>query len=340
MANFTALAAARHAVLRRVGWDVEERGLAGAPPITIVAGEEAHVSILAALQMLGLGRASVQRVAADDQGRMRPDALRARLASVAGPLIVCAQAGNVNTGACDPLADVAAAVHERGGWLHVDGAFGLWAAAAPSLRHLVHGVDAADSWATDAHKWLNVAYDSGIVLVRDAEAHRAAMTFGAAYLPTTSAGRDGSFWVPEQSRRARGFAVYAALRSLGRRGVAVLVETSARLARRMADQLRRGAGVSILNDVVLNQVLVRFAPPAGGDADAHTRAVIAAVQADGTCWLGGTRWQGRDAMRISISNWSTSDDDVDRSAAAILGCARAVAAQPTDDTTQARRTER
>ena len=333
MANFTALAAARHAVLARAGWDVEERGLAGAPPITLVAGEEAHASVLAAVQMLGLGRAAVVRVAADDQGRMRPDDLRERLAPVEGPLVVCAQAGNVNTGACDPFDAIAPLVHERGGWLHVDGAFGLWAAAAPALAHLVRGVAAADSWATDAHKWLNVGYDSGLALVRDPAAHRAAMTFGAPYLPAAADGRDGSSWVPESSRRARGFAVYAALRSLGRRGVAELVGTSARLARRMADRLRQDPAVTVLNDVVLNQVLVRFMPPAGGDADAYTRAVIAAVQADGTCWAGGTRWQGQEAMRISISNWSTSDTDVDRSADAILRCARNVA-------DHSRRTER
>ena len=324
-ANFTALAAARHAVLARAGWDVEERGLAGAPPITIVAGEEAHASVLAAVQMLGLGRAAVARVAVDGQGRMRPDALRTRLAAVAGPLIVCAQVGNVNTGACDPCAELAPLVRERGGWLHVDGAFGLWAAAAPSLRHLVAGVADADSWATDAHKWLNVGYDSGVALVRDPAAHRAAMTFGAAYLPTSPDGRDGASWVPESSRRARGFAVYAALRSLGRRGVAELVAAGARLARRMADRLAEDPAVAVLNDVVLNQVLVRFTPPGGGDADAHTRAVIAAVQADGTCWAGGTRWHGQEAMRISISNWSTSDADVDRSADAILRCAQTVA---------------
>jgi glutamate/tyrosine decarboxylase-like PLP-dependent enzyme len=311
-------------VLARAGWDVEERGLCGAPAITIVAGDEVHASVLAALQMLGLGRACVVRVAADDQGRMRPDVLRTRLADVDGPLIVCAQAGNVNTGACDPVDDIAPLVHARGGWLHVDGAFGLWAAAAPSLRHLVAGVASADSWATDAHKWLNVTYDSGIVVVSDAAAHRAAMTFGAAYLPAADADRDGSSWVPELSRRARGFAVYAALKSLGRHGVAALVEDGARLARRMADRLRPAADVAILNDVVLNQVLVRFTPP-GGDADASTRSVIRAVQADGTCWVGGTRWHGQEAMRISISNWSTSDADVDRSADAILRCAQAVA---------------
>jgi glutamate/tyrosine decarboxylase-like PLP-dependent enzyme len=236
----------------------------------------------------------------------------------------------VNTGAFDPLPEIAAAVRERpNAWLHVDGAFGLWAAAAPGLRHRVDGLDLADSWTTDAHKWLNVPYDSGVVIVRDAAAHHAAMTLGAAYYVETSGGeRDPYNWVPESSRRARGFAVYAALRSLGRAGLADLLERSCSIARRMADELRGTEGATILNDVVLNQVLVRWEPPGGGDAaatDAFTRAVIAAVQADGTCWLGGTTWQGVAAMRISVSNWSTTEADADASVAAILRCARAVA---------------
>ena len=319
MANFTALAAARHAVLARVGWDVEEDGLGGAPAITVVVGEEAHVTILAACQMLGLGRGRVHRVAVDGQGRMRADALEALLRTLDGPTIVCAQAGNVNTGAFDPLAAIAEATRARGTWLHVDGAFGLWAAAVPALAHHVDGVAHADSWATDAHKWLNVPYDSGLVFVRDAAAHRAAMTLGAAYYVETAGDeRDGYNWVPESSRRARGFAVYAALRALGRTGVAALVERTTALARRMAARLGRAPGVEILNDVVLNQVLVRFHPPGGGDPDAHTRAVVARVQADGICWLGGTTWQGRAAARISISSWATTEADVDRAAEAIL----------------------
>jgi glutamate/tyrosine decarboxylase-like PLP-dependent enzyme len=341
MAIFTALAAARHAVLARVGWDVEEHGLGGAPEVTVVVSEEAHATIFAALQMLGLGRGRVRRVAADDQGRMRADGLRAvrvpadgqgrmqadalrrTLASLDGPTIVCAQAGNVNTGAFDPVGEIAALVHAHGGWLHVDGAFGLWAAAAPALRSLVAGVEHADSWATDAHKWLNVPYDSGLVFVRDRAAHRAAMTFGAAYYVETSGGeRDGYNWVPESSRRARGFAVYAALRALGRAGVAHLVERSAALARRMAERIAAAPGARVLNDVVLNQVLVRFEPPGGGDADAHTRAVIARVQADGTCWLGGTVWQGKAAARFSVSGWSTTEADVDRAVEAICRCVR------------------
>jgi glutamate/tyrosine decarboxylase-like PLP-dependent enzyme len=332
MANFTAIAAARHRVLETAGWNVEEDGLIGAPPIAVVVGDEAHVTIFVSLQMLGLGRGRVHRVAADEQGRMRPDALRETLARLEGPTIVCAQAGNVNTGAFDPLPEIAAAVRELpNAWLHVDGAFGLWAAAAPGLRDRTEGLADADSWTTDSHKWLNVPYDSGIVVVRDAAVHHAAMTLGAAYYVETAGGeRDPYNWVPESSRRARGFAVYAALRALGRTGLAGMIDGCCAIARRMADGLRDAEGVTILNDVVLNQVLVRFEPPgsAGADAaatDAFTRAVIAAVQADGTCWLGGTTWHGMAAMRISVSNWSTTDADADMSVAAILRCAESVA---------------
>ena len=329
MANFTALAAARNRVLERVGWDHEIDGLIGAPAIDVVVGDEAHVTIFVSLQMLGLGRGRVHRVPADGQGRMRGDALRETLAGRTGPVIVCAQAGNVNTGAFDPLAEIATAVHALpNAWLHVDGAFGLWAAAAPGLRDRVDGLALADSWTTDAHKWLNVPYDSGIVIVRDAAAHHAAMTLGAAYYVETQGGeRDPYNWVPESSRRARGFAMYAALRSLGRSGLAELLERSCGLARRMADGLRGTPGVTILNDVVLNQVLVRFEPDDGGDADAFTRAVIAAVQADGTCWLGGTTWHGLAAMRISVSNWRTTEADADLSVAAILRCREAVSSR-------------
>ena len=327
MANFTAIAAARHAVLARAGWDVESDGLTGAPPIAVVVGDESHVTIFVALQMLGLGRARVHRVAADEQGRMRPDALRETLARIEGPTIVCAQAGNVNTGAFDPLPEIVAAVREQpNAWLHVDGAFGLWAAAVPGLRDRVTGLADADSWTTDAHKWLNVPYDSGIVVVRDAAAHHAAMTLGAAYYVETAGGeRDPYNWVPESSRRARGFAVHAALRSLGRRGLAEMIDGCCGIARRMADGLGDAPAVTILNDVVLNQVLVRFEPAGGGDADAFTRAVVAAVQAEGTCWLGGTTWHGMAAMRLSVSNWRTTAADADMSVAAILRCAEAVA---------------
>ncbi len=335
MASFTAIAAGRHRVLERVGWNVEEDGLTGAPEIAVVVGAEAHVTIHVSLQMLGLGRTRVHRVEADEQGRMRADRLRETLAGLRDrPVIVCAQAGNVNTGAFDPLPEIVAAVRDLpNAWLHVDGAFGLWAAATADLRPLVAGVADADSWTTDAHKWLNVPYDSGIAIVRDVAAHHAAMTLGAAYyVETAGAERDPYNWVAESSRRARAFPIYAALRSLGRDGLAEMIDRCCALARRMADGLRDAPGVSILNDVVLNQVLVRFAPPDGGDGrapdeaiDAFTRAAIAAVQEDGTCWLGGTTWHGMAAMRISVSNWSTTEADADLSVAAIRRCAAAVA---------------
>ena len=326
MANFTGLAAARHALYRSLGWDVERQGLVGAPPITVVTSDESHVTIFAALQMLGLGRERVVRVAADQQGRMKVDELRSVLGGINTPVLVCAQAGNVNTGAFDPLFEIAECVHEHSGWLHVDGAFGLWAAASPAYRGLVSGIELADSIAVDCHKWLNVPYDSGLVFVRDPSAHHAAMTLSAAYyaIPTDLA-RENHNWVPEASRRSRGFAVYAALRSLGRRGIADMIERCCSLARRMAERLvdrgAQGAGVQILNEVVLNQVLVRFTPPSGGDADAFTREVIRKVQEDGTCWLSATTWHGMHAMRISVSNWSTSEEDIDVSATAILKCA-------------------
>jgi glutamate/tyrosine decarboxylase-like PLP-dependent enzyme len=318
MANFTALASARHEVLARVGWDVEEHGLMGAPPIHVMIGEEAHVTVTRSLGLLGLGRARVTRVPADEQGRMRAGPLREALASLTGPTIVCAQAGNVSTGAFDPFAEIAEAAQKHGAWLHVDGAFGLWAAASPALRHMVSGAMRADSWALDAHKWLNVPYDNGIVVVAHPHSHRAATGMAAAYLVRTAgAVRDPSDWVPESSRRARGVTVYAALRTLGRRGVAELVERNCRLAVQMADTLRQTSGIEILNDVVLNQVLVRFQTRGAGDSDALTRGVITRVQQDGTCWAGGTTWHGFAAMRISVSGWSTTREDIARSAAAI-----------------------
>jgi glutamate/tyrosine decarboxylase-like PLP-dependent enzyme len=322
MANVTCLAAARREVLGRVGWDVDRDGLAGAPPLRVVMGDEAHVTVNAALRLLGLGYEACVRVAADGQGRMDPEALAAALATLDGPAIVCAQAGNVNTGACDPLEAVAEASGAAGAWLHVDGAFGLWAAASPGRRHLTAGLERADSWAVDAHKWLNVPYDSGLAVVADPEAHRASMGFSAAYLPRREGVRDGYDWVADSSRRARGFAVWAALRSLGRAGVADLVERCCRMARRFADGLCAEPGVRILNDVVLNQALVRFAPE-GGDGDAVTRGVVARVQRDGTCWLGGTRWRGAEAMRISVSGWATGEEDVDASVDSILRAYRA-----------------
>ncbi len=332
MASFTALAAGRHRVLERAGWNVEEEGLTGAPEIAVVVGAEAHVTIGVSLQMLGLGRNRAHKVEADEQGRMKAAALRKTLAGLGDqPVIVCAQSGNVNTGAFDPAAEIVAAVRELpNAWLHIDGAFGLWALATPSLRHLTSGITEADSWTTDAHKWLNVPYDSGISIVRDADAHHAAMTLGAAYyVETAGEERDPYNWVAESSRRARGFAIYAALRELGRTGLAEMVDRCCGLARRMADRLRGEPGVEILNDVVLNQALVRFSYPGADDteADAFTRNVIGAIQADGTCWLGGTTWHGLAAMRISVSNWSTTEDDADLSVAAILRCLAAVAAQ-------------
>jgi glutamate/tyrosine decarboxylase-like PLP-dependent enzyme len=317
MAHVTCLAAARHAVLARVGWDAEVGGLQGAPPVRLVVSEERHITIDRAARLLGLGTAALQAVAVDARGRMDAADLRAVLAAGDGPTIVCAQAGDVNTGDFDPLAEVVDAAHDAGAWVHVDGAFGLWAAASPRHRHLVAGCAGADSWATDAHKWLNVPYDCGIAFVADPESHQAAMDVTAAYLLKTVDGeRMNRAWAPDFSRRARGFAAYAALRSLGRAGVVELVERCCACARHFADVLGAQDGVQVLNDVVLNQVLVRF-----GDDDATTDAVVAAVQAEGTCWMGPTTWRGRRAMRISVSNWATTISDVDRSCAAILAAA-------------------
>ncbi len=319
MANFTGLAAGRHALFKSIGWDVETEGLLGAPPITVVTSEESHVSIFAALQMLGLGRERVVRVPSDEQGRMRADELRAALAGIQTPVLVCAQTGNVNTGAFDPISEIVECVHDYKGWLHVDGAIGLWAAASRAYRPLIAGIEQADSVSSDCHKWLNVPYDCGVVFVRDAAAHLAAMSLHAAYYVLDDrAARSNSDWVPEASRRARGFTVYAALRSLGRDGISDLVDRCCRLARRMAERLATNPQVTILNEVVLNQVLVRFTDPAGKDDDKFTEEVIRRVQDDGTCWLGGTVWHGMQAMRISVSNWSTTEDDIDISANAIL----------------------
>ena len=276
------------------------------------------MSLLKALRLLGFGSGGVERIPADANGAMQPGPLAAALRAGTGPAIVCAQAGNVNTGALDPLLPIVAAAREAGAWVHVDGAFGLWAAASPKLRHLVEGVDRADSWATDAHKWLNVPYDCGLVFCRHEEAHALSMAVAASYLQRAD-GRSPSDWVPESSRRARGFAVWAAVRSLGRSGVADLVDRCCGHARAFAELLGAEPGVEILNDVVLNQVLVRF-----GDDDETTREVVQRVQDDGTCWLGGTDWQGRAAMRISVSSFRTTSEDVDRSVAAILEAAAAV----------------
>jgi glutamate/tyrosine decarboxylase-like PLP-dependent enzyme len=309
MANFTGLAAARHALLHSQGWEVEAQGLFGAPPITVVVGQEAHASLLKALSLLGLGRERVVRVPVDGQGRMVPD----KLPPIAGPTIVCIQAGNVNTGAFDPAAEICAAAKAGGAWVHVDGAFGLWAAAAPGRAHLVSGVGLADSWATDAHKWLNVPYDSGLVFVREPQHLVAAMSGSAAYL-IEGEQRDAFNYVPEMSRRARGIEVWAALRSLGRAGLADLIERTCQFASRLAAGLEN-AGYDVLNEVELNQVLVSFGSPE------ITRQVIAGVQSDGTCWCGGTVWQDHVAMRISVSSWATTPQDVEQSLAAILRAA-------------------
>jgi glutamate/tyrosine decarboxylase-like PLP-dependent enzyme len=305
-AHIALLAAARDALLEQVGWNSRADGLVGAPPVTVVLGDEAHSTLFKALSVVGLGRARVVRVPVDAQGRMRADALPA----ITGPTIVCVQAGNVNTGAFDPFTPIADHVRGSGAptWIHVDGAFGLWARAAPSHAHLTKGVERADSWATDAHKYLNVPYDCGMAIVREGETLRRSLAINADYLPTGVSNPSDTL---EVSRRPRGVDVWAALRSLGRSGLADLVERTCRLARRFADGFS-ASGFPVLNDVVLNQVLVSL-----GDAE-RTRKVIAAIQEDGTCWCGGTVWQGRPAMRVSVINWATTEADVDRSLAAIL----------------------
>jgi glutamate/tyrosine decarboxylase-like PLP-dependent enzyme len=323
MANMTALAAARHEVLRRAGWDVEALGLQGAPRIHVVAGAEAHASLSSACRMVGLGAATIVRVRADDQGRMRADDLESVLSRLSGPTIVCAQAGNVNTGAFDPFRAIEPIAHRHGAWLHIDGAFGLWAAVSPERRHLVGGAERADSWAVDGHKWLNVPYDAGLVIVAHPAAHRASMSQRASYLIRAGGEeRDGMDWTPEASRRARALPVYAALASLGRRGLQDLVERCCRSAVRLAERLRQEPGIEILNDVVLNQVLVRFQDPRGANV---TPDVIGRVQRESVCWVGGTDWASEPAMRISISGWHTADADLDRSADSIARAHRELA---------------
>lgn len=312
MANFTCVAAARHALLRRAGWNVEDDGLFGAPPLRVVVSAEVHVSMRKALSLAGLGRTRVTEVPTDAQGRMRADELPA----LDGRTLVCVQAGNVNTGAFDPAGEICDRARAAGAWVHVDGAFGLWASAAPGRRQLVRGVEHADSWATDCHKWLNAPYDSGVSFVRDGRDLAGAMTATAVYLQQDAA-REPCHLTPEMSRRARGADVWAALKSLGRAGVAEIVERNCRQAAYAADRFRR-AGLVVLNDVVLNQVLVTF-----GDAGT-TRRTIAAIQADGTCWCGGTEWQGRTAMRLSVSSWATTDADIESSVDAILRIAHMI----------------
>jgi glutamate/tyrosine decarboxylase-like PLP-dependent enzyme len=319
-ANFAGMVIARHGVLQRAGWDVEKDGLQGAPRVNVVVSDEAHATIFAALRMAGLGASGAKRVPCDAQGRMIASELPKVLKSCDGPTIVCAQAGNVNTGSFDPLAEIIEAAHERGAWVHIDGAFGLWAAVSEKLRHLVRGMERADSWAVDAHKWLNVPYDSGLVLCAHPQTHRAALGIRAEYLIQTEEDRerDNFEWTPEFSRRARGFAVYAAIQHLGRSGIAELVDRCCARARQIADLLRDQPGLAVLNDVVLNQVLVRF-----HDSDDATHAVIERVQRDGVCWLSGTTWHGMAAMRISVSNWSTTERDIEISAESIVKAARA-----------------
>lgn len=312
MANFSGLVAARHSLLARAGWDVEDRGLFGAPEIKVVVGAEVHVSVLKALSLAGFGKARVIIVPADLQGRMRAEELPA----LDDRTIVCIQAGNVNTGAFDPAETICAKAHKAGAWVHVDSAFGLWAAAAPGRAHLTKGLTEADSIATDCHKWLNVPYDSGLVFVREPAHLRNAMTFNAAYLQASEA-REPSHFTPEASRRARGVEVWAALRSLGRKGLAEMIERNCRQAACFAEGLR-SARFTVLNDVVLNQVLVSFGTPE------QTRRVIEEIQRDGTCWCGGTQWQGQTAMRISVSSWATTDDDVRRSLDTMVRIARGV----------------
>ncbi|MFC7518127.1 pyridoxal phosphate-dependent decarboxylase family protein [Herbaspirillum sp. GCM10030257] len=307
VANFTALAAARHAVLAKVGWNVEADGLFGAPPITVIVGEEVHPTVLKALGMLGLGRQRIVTLPVDMHGRLRSETLP----PISGPTIVCVQAGNVNTGAFDPFRQICKHAHDGDAWVHVDGAFGLWAAAAPSRFSLIEGIGDADSWATDGHKWLNVPYDNGMAFVRDSHALRAAMAITAEYLPTVSEYRNPADYTPELSRRARGVEVWAALRSLGRLGLTDLIERTCAYARRFAEALSF-AGYQVLNEVVLNQVLVSFGTPE------VTKRVIDDIQADGTCWCGGTVWQGHTAMRISVVSWATTDADVEKSIEVIL----------------------
>ncbi len=320
LANFTCLAAARGEVLRRAGWDVEAQGLFGAPPIRVLIGDDAHTTVFSALQFLGLGHDRVIRVATDAQGRMIPAAFAAALDQGDGPVIAIAQAGQINTGAFDPVGELVALLAGRNAWLHVDGAFGLWARACPDVAHLGAGLEHADSWATDGHKWLQTPYDCGYAITRHADAHRRAMTIAASYLPAAEAGdRDPSHYVPELSRRARGFATWAVIRALGRGGVAELVGRHCRIARRMAARLGGAVGVQVMNDVVLNQVIVRFgADRDGAESDRLTRAVIEDVQRDGEAFAGGAKWRGHWVMRLSVTSGATTEAEGERAAAAIL----------------------
>jgi glutamate/tyrosine decarboxylase-like PLP-dependent enzyme len=333
MASFVCLAAARSRVLRGAGWNVDADGLFGAPPITVCVGDDAHAAIFAALRYLGLGHDRVIRISTDDVGRMDAVALNNALSSCDGPLIVIAQAGQINTGAFDPFPEIGDIVHRHGGWLHVDGAFGLWARACPSLIRLTAGVERADSWATDGHKWLQTPYDCGYAIVRDAQAHRQAMAYEASYLPTAGEQcREPFHYVPELSRRARGFATYALIRTLGRGGIAAMIERHCLLARRMADRLGSEAGVEILNHVELNQFVVQFGmgePPAYRDQ--VTRATVKQIQAAGTGYVAEATWHGRLVMRFSVISWATTEADIDRTADSIVAAWRRVDCGKADD---------
>lgn len=324
MASFVCLAAARSEVLRRAGWDLEVDGMIGAPPIRVVVGDEAHATIFFALQMLGFGQGHIRRVATDDQGRMLPAAFVDALAESEAPTIAIAQAGQINTGAFDPFAEIAAATRGRNAWLHIDGAFGLWGRLSPAISHLLKGVEAADSWATDGHKWLQAPYDCGYAIVRNPATHRRTMTAAASYLPTEGSGeRDPSHYVPELSRRARGFATWSMIKHLGRDGLADMVQRHCALARRFAAALAREPGVFVLNEVVLDQIVVQFgASEDAAENDDDTRAVIAQVQSDGICFAGGVQWRGRWAMRLSVISWPTSEQDIDRASEAIVSAWR------------------
>ncbi len=312
MAHFTALSVARNTLLARCGWDVDAGGLQGAPHIDVVCGECCHATIHSAIRMMGLGTRNIRTVAADEEGRMRADAFQRALDECSGPTIVCLQAGNVNTGSFDPFAELIPMAREHGAWVHVDGAFGLWAAASPRDRWLTAGMEAADSWATDAHKWLNVPYDSGMVIIRDAAAHRGLKTARCAYTGLENAlNRDGSLWVPENSRRARAFVLYAALRAFGRQGVAQIVEHCCDMARASSRRLASLPGAHILNQVVLNQVVCRFDAPENADPGVFHTSVARRLQSEGDCWIGTTVWRGQPALRISVSNGATVLADVE-----------------------------
>lgn len=323
MANFTCLAAARGEVLRRVGWDVEADGLIGAPPVHIVLGEEAHSTVFSGLRYLGLGAKRVVSVPVDEQGRMRADAFARAIAPLDGPIIVIAQAGHINSGAFDLFTEIAEAAHAKGAWVHVDGAFGLWARASKDRAHLGRGLELCDSWGTDGHKWLQTPYDSAYAIVRDANAHRRAMGISASYLPEGEERHPADF-TPELSRRARGFASWATIKAFGRDGIDHLVSNHCALARRMAERLSAAPDVEVLNDVVLNQVAVRLGSDMdGADSDALTQRTIARIQRDGVCFVGGAHWRGRQIIRISVCGMNTTEADADTSADAILSAWRA-----------------